>query len=127
MTDRVRMLRAGLAAGAVLPAVLAAQLAMAQNSTFGEIATDLAGQVTNFGQLVGVIGMLIGLAMLVMSAVKFRAYSTNPNDPNASLSGAVGWLLAGAALVALPEYLGVGVTSLFGGSAGPGGFTNPLN
>ena len=129
-------LRAWLSAAAMLPALLAAQMAIAQGSpgspstsgqrTFGTIADDLTGQVTEFGNLVGVIGMLVGLAMLVMSAVKFRAYSTNPNDPNASLAGSVGWLIAGAALVALPEFLGVGIRSLFGVSATGGGFTSPV-
>ena len=71
--------------------------------------------------------MLIGLAMLVMAGVKFRAYSTNPQDPQASLSGSIGWLLAGVALVALPEFMGVGITSVFGDSASAGNFTNPLS
>ncbi len=117
------MTRPGLLA--VLPLLWATASAAQQTRNFGQIADSLTGQVTSFGNLVGVVGMLAGLAMLVMAAVKFRAYSNN--DPQATLTGSVGWLVAGILLVALPEFMGVGVTSLFGEGNAPGNFRNPLS
>ncbi len=117
--------------GGWLPAGLISSFALAgpagaQSENLGQIATGLTTQITQIGNLVGVGGMLIGLAMLVMSGVKFRAWSTNPQDPHASFGGAVGWLIAGVALVALPEFMGVGVSTLFGDDGQAGNFVNPL-
>ena len=108
---------------AVLPVAARSQ------DNLGDVADTLTAQISNFGQLVGAVAVLVGIGMLVMCAVKFRAYSTNPQDPSASLGGAVGWLIAGAALVAIPEFLDVGVTSLFGDTATQGTFSgdNLLN
>lgn len=86
----------------------------------GDVANTLTGQITDFGRLIGATAVLVGIGMLIMSAIKFRAYSTNPQDPSASVGGAVGWLLAGAALVGIPEFLDIGVTSLFGTDATQG-------
>ena len=122
------MTRIGWLSGSLTAAgFLAGSSAAQQSQNFGQIADNLTGQVTSFGNLVGVVGMLIGLAMVVMAGVKFRAYSTNPQDPHASLGGSVGWLAAGVALVALPEFMGVGITSLFGDDASAGNFQNPLS
>ena len=93
--------------------------ALAQQD-LGDVANTLTGQITDFGQLIGATAVLVGIGMLIMSAIKFRAYSTNPQDPSASVGGAVGWLLAGAALVGIPEFLDIGVTSLFGSDATTG-------
>lgn len=122
------MARIGWLYGSLMSAGFLAGPAAAQGSrNFGSIAQNLTGQVTEFGNLVGVVGMLIGLAFVVMAGVKFRAYSTNPQDPSASLGGSIGWLAAGVALVALPEFMGVGITSLFGGDGQAGNFQNPLS
>ena len=93
--------------------------ALAQQD-LGDVANTLTGQITDFGNLIGATAVLVGIGMLIMSAIKFRAYSTNPQDPSASVGGAVGWLLAGAALVGIPEFLDIGVTSLFGSDATQG-------
>ncbi len=115
------------AQGATAAIAVPASAASAQdNQNFGQIASGLTSQIGEFGALVGVIAAVIGLAMLVISGVKFRAYSTNPQDPSASVSGAVGWLLAGVALAALPETLGVGVTSLFGDGAEVGNLSGKV-
>ena len=112
----------GLSAIAVM---LAAPALAQEQRDLGEIAKSLTGQITNIGTLIGVTGMGIGLAMLVMSALKLRALSNN--DHQATLGGVIGLLVAGIALVALPEFMGVGVTSLFGAGTEAGGFSNPLS
>ncbi|MDE0531186.1 MAG: hypothetical protein OXI01_07020 [Albidovulum sp.] len=115
-------------AGIVLVASLAAASARAQNN-IGDVASGLTTQIGEFGTLFGALAVVVGVAMVLMSGIKFRAYSTNPQDPSASLGGAAGWLIAGAALVAIPELLDVGITSLFGDTAEVGNFqgTNVLN
>ncbi|MCY4006150.1 MAG: hypothetical protein OXE84_04880 [Rhodobacteraceae bacterium] len=81
----------------------------------GDVAGRLNSQIGDIGTLLGAVATVIGVGMLIMSGVKFRAYSTNPQDPNASLGGSIGWLLAGSALVAIPTFLDVGVATLFDG------------
>ena len=111
--------------GGLAAALLWAVPATAQDRDLGGVAEALTTQVQQIGNLVGVIAMLGGLAMLAVSAVKFRAFSNN--DPQATLGGSVGWALAGVALVAFPEFMGVGIISLFGAGTSAGGFTNPLS
>ena len=111
--------------GGLAAALLWAGSAAAQDRDLGDVAEGLTGQIQAMGNLVGVVGMLLGLAMLVVSGVKFRAFSNN--DPQATLGGSVGWAVAGVALVALPEFMGVGILSLFGEGSSAGGFTNPLS
>ena len=81
----------------------------------GDVAGRLNSQIGDIGTLLGAVATVIGVGMLIMSGVKFRAYSTNPQDPNASLGGSIGWLLAGSELGAIPTFLDVGVATLFDG------------
>ncbi len=109
---------AGIATGHVLalPSIVWAQ------ENLGAVANRVTSQMGDFGALLGAIATVIGVGMLVMAGVKFRAYSTNPQDPSASLGGSVGWMVAGAALVAIPTFLDVGVATLFGAGGEQGTF-----
>ncbi len=102
------------------PASAAALPALAQQQNLGEVASTVTGQIGALGQFVGAGAVFVGVIMLVMAAVKFRAYSSNPQDPSASITGACGFAAAGAALIAFPELMGVGVTTLFGGDSATG-------
>ncbi len=61
----------------------------------GDVANTPTGQITDPGQLIGATAVLVGIGMPIMSAIKFRACSTNSQDPSASVGGAAGWLAAG--------------------------------
>ena len=104
-------------------AAIAALPVLAQDQNLGEVAATVTGQFEAIGRFVGALAVLIGVGMIVMAIIKFRAYSSNPADPSASLSGAIGWTLCGAAAIALPEFMGVGVTTLFGDEAAQGELT----
>ncbi len=98
--------------------MLVAPLVHAQSSQdFGSIADNLRGQLSNFGQLVGGVSALAGICLAMISMVKFRNYSSNPQDPNNKLSSVLAYLIVGVALIGLPELLDVGITSLFGGGS----------
>jgi len=108
------------------PAVLFAQGANAQPSSgssqtgslaspdFASMASDMGGQVLSLSVLMTVIAFIMGVMMVIGGLYKFKKHSDNRGDP--SSSPAVGLMLVflGAALVALPELMGVGVTTIFG-------------
>ena len=81
---------------------------------FGNLADNASGQVGNFINLLGLLATLIGITLVVVSILKFKGYSNNAQDPNNKLGGAIGFGLAGLSMIALPEFAGVGVFSLFG-------------
>ena len=91
----------------------------AQSQDFGSLADNLRSQLTNFGQLAGAIAAFGGLCMCMLCLMKLRQYSTNPQDPNTKLGSVIVYGIVGATLVALPEFMDVGITSLFGGGSSP--------
>ena len=98
-----------------LPALLfVAGTATAQNRDIGDVAEGIAGQFTQLISFVGSLVMVIGVIFAVVSFLKFRAYTANPSDPQNTIKGAIGYLVAGAACLALPEMLNIGVSSLLG-------------
>lgn len=105
-----------LTAGALLASVGSA---LAQQN-FGGVADTVTEQFSNFGALLGGAASLLGLGFCLLSIAKFKGYSANPQDPNNKLTTAVGMLAAGVSLIALPAFMGVGVTSLFGDGAATG-------
>lgn len=100
---------------AVAGLAMSSGMAIAQN--VGEIATDLRSQVTNLTSLLTVIAFIVGVGLAVAGVFKFYKNTQNPNDPSASTSSAFILIFAGAALVAIPALLGVGITTVFGSGA----------
>ena len=89
----------------------------AQVSNIGDVAAGLQAQAGNIADLIGAAAFILGIALAVAGLLKFRQHSLNPNDPSARLSTAFTLVFVGAALVAIPTTLGVGVGSLFGTGA----------
>lgn len=89
----------------------------AQVSDIGDMASGLQTQAGNIGDLIGAAAFLLGIALGIIGLLKFRQHAQNPNDPSARLSAAFTLVFVGAALVAIPTTLGVGVNSLFGTGA----------
>ena len=100
-----------------IAASLHASGAGAQVSNIGDVASGLQSQAGNIGDLIGAAAFLLGIALGIIGLLKFRQHAQNPNDPSARLSAAFTLLFVGAALVAIPTTLGVGVNSLFGTGA----------
>ena len=117
----MRTIRIFLPALTAAALVLTGDAALAQN--FGDVADEVTGQIGQFGNLLGAAATLIGVGLSILGVIKFRAYSANPQDPQNRLTTAIGIVAAGVCLIAVPEFLDVGVTSLFGGTTTTGDFT----
>ncbi|MEW5423985.1 hypothetical protein [Amorphus sp. 3PC139-8] len=102
--------------GAAVAMVLTAPtVAMAQNQTLGDIAKNI--QSNTLGPVSDAIAgtsFLLGVVFAILGTMKFRAHSQNPNDPNAKLSSAIVMVAVAACLIAIPEVLGVGISTIFG-------------
>lgn len=104
-----------LAVTAVAILALSPSLALAQSADAGAIFDSLKGQTTQLSELVSVAAFVIGVGLAIAGLLKFKANSANPNDPSNKLSTAFMLVFVGAAMVALPTLLGVGVGTIFGG------------
>ena len=83
----------------------------------GQVAENIAGQGAQVANMIGVGVFIVGLVVGAVTINKLVQNGKNPNDPSNSMGNIVKMGLAAAALMALPETLGVGVTSLFGSGA----------
>ena len=101
------------AAAAAFMAVAWSSAAFA-NKDLGDVAGGIKTQLANVGDMIGAIAFLIGIILVILSLMKFKAHSEN--DPQAKMSTAVVMLLVGASMIALPTLAGVGITSIFGDS-----------
>ncbi len=90
---------------------------LAQITDIGDMASGLQDQVGDIADLIGAFAFLLGICLGMIGLLKFRQHSQNPNDPSARLSTAFTLVFVGAALVAIPTTLGVGIGSLFGNGA----------
>lgn len=89
-------------------------VAVAQVADIGDMASGLQAQAGDIADLIGAAAFLLGICIAIVGLMKFRQHSQNPNDPSARLSTAFTLVFVGAALVAVPTTLGVGIGSLFG-------------
>ena len=96
--------------------LVAGAIAAQPTQDFGSLADNLRSQLSNFGQLAGGVAALAGICMSILCLFKFRQYNANPQDPNNKLSTVLAYGIVGATLIALPEFMDVGITSLFGGA-----------
>ena len=83
----------------------------------GTVMSSLSGQMTIASTLITIIAFVSGVVMAIIGILKFKAYSQNPNDPQAKLSSAFVYIFAGAAMVALPSTIMTGVATFFGTNA----------
>lgn len=87
---------------------------LAQVNNIGDMASELQSQVGDIADLIGAAAFLLGIGIALLGLLKFRQHAVNPNDPSARLSTAFTLIFVGAAMVAIPTTLGVGIGSLFG-------------
>ncbi len=118
-------------------AVTVAALTLVAGDASAQAVTDVKGvsgkvgeQLIALGSLAGIVAFLSGFVFGIMGFMKLKANAANPNDPSNKISTGFILIFVGAALIAVPTVMGVGVGSIFGGG-GPntsltgngGGFT----
>jgi hypothetical protein len=110
--------------------VMSSTLASAQVTDITTMTGQLNGQLNAVASLAGMIAFLTGFVFGIMGFMKLKANAANPNDPSNKVSTAFILIFVGAALIAVPAVMGIGVQSLFGGKGGTsdlsatgGGFT----
>lgn len=94
--------------------LLWANYTLAQVNNIGDMASELQSQVGDIADLIGAAAFILGIGIALLGLLKFRQHAVNPNDPSARLSTAFTLVFVGAAMIAIPTTLGVGIGSLFG-------------
>ncbi|MFG6082205.1 DUF6750 family protein [Paracoccus litorisediminis] len=103
-----------LAAALVAPV----QMAHAQTvSNLGQVADRLSLQGGQIGDFLGIVAAVAGIGVALAGLFKFKAHTANPNDPSNKVSSALTLIFTGAAMVAIPELIGTGVSTIFGSNA----------
>ena len=98
--------------------------AMAQE-TFGDVADRVSGQLGSFGRLALGAMFLAGIGVAAGAAFKFKAHSENAQQ--VPLKVPLFWTIVAAILIAIPTFLAVGQSSLFGDANGAQVEDNPLD
>ena len=108
----------------------AAGAAQAQTKDIAGVSGKVGEQLIALGSQAGIVAFLAGFVFGIMGFMKLKANAANPNDPSNKVSTGFILIFVGAALIAVPTVMGVGVGSIFG-DGGPnttltkdgGGFT----
>ncbi|MDE2674060.1 MAG: hypothetical protein OXH65_03020 [Paracoccaceae bacterium] len=82
----------------------------------GDLAVNLRGQLGDIGTLVGGISALAGICLSMICLFKLKEYNKNPQDPQNKLSTILVYGIVGVALIGLPEFMDVGLSTLFTGN-----------
>jgi len=101
-------------AGAAAVLALTASGALAQVADVKEVSEKVGTQLEALGSLAGIVAFLAGFVFGIMGFMKLKANAANPNDPSNKVSTGFILIFVGAALIAVPTVMGVGVGSLFG-------------
>ena len=110
--------RTSIALAILATAVLVSPAAYAQSQSLGALATNLStSTISPLANFLASVAFFMGIVVAFVGLMKFRAHSANPNDPSAKLSSAIPLVAVGAAMIAIPTLLGVGVTTIFGDGA----------
>lgn len=112
-----------LSALAALVVGASATGALAQATDLSTMTSQLQGQLKSMATLAGYVSFLAGFVFGIMGFMKLKANAANPQDPSNKVSTAFMLIFVGAALIAVPTVMGIGVTSLFGS----GSTTTDLN
>ena len=105
--------------GAIILSVIAGHVepVWAQQQDLGQVLDRVSSLGRNFYNLIGVVAALLGTGLAGLGLYKCYHARQNPNDPSAKVSTGLLMIFIGSAMIALPEVLGVGITSLFGSGA----------
>ncbi len=106
-----------LAISALALSILADEALAQHVRDFGDIADSVRMQTSLVTVLVTIVAFVIGVGLAMAGLMKFRQHTQNPNDPSAKPGVAFTFILAGAAMVALPALISSGVITVFGTGA----------
>lgn len=114
----IRRIR-GLLATGVLATWAAPAFAQATSSgglgqVLTNVRTDTLGPV---GDFLGGGSFILGVIFAIMAILKLVQNHRNPHDPTSKPAQAIIFGIAAAALIAIPSFLGMGVTTFFGSGA----------
>ncbi|HDZ51505.1 hypothetical protein LCGC14_0112260 [marine sediment metagenome] len=103
-----------ITAVATVALALSAGTAWAQPADVAEVSKTVGTQMIALGSLAGIVAFLAGFVFGIMGFMKLKANAANPNDPSNKVSTGFILIFVGAALIAVPTVMGVGVGSIFG-------------
>lgn len=103
-----------ITAVATVALALSAGTAWAQPADVAEVSKTVGTQMIALGSLAGIVAFLAGFVFGIMGFMKLKANAASPNDPSNKVSTGFILIFVGAALIAVPTVMGVGVGSIFG-------------
>ncbi|QOF75204.1 hypothetical protein IG197_31970 (plasmid) [Aminobacter sp. SR38] len=94
-------------------------MALAQSSGgLGEVLTNVRNDTLGpAGDFLGAASFIIGVVFAMLAINKLVQNHRNPHDPSAKPATAIWFGVAAALFIAVPEFLGMGVTTFFGSGA----------
>ena len=101
-------------ATAAAAASIVAGSAHAQATDVAGVSETVGDQLIALGSLAGIVAFLAGFVFGIMGFMKLKANAANPNDPSNKVSTGFILIFVGAALIAVPTVMGVGIGSIFG-------------
>lgn len=105
------------AAGLVSTVILSLHAVPLAAQDMGDRVVDLTDQFSAIPALLGVLSFIIGIGLIIMGIVKFKTYTSNPNDPSASPTSAGLLLFVGGLAIAIPAVADLGIATLLGQGA----------
>ena len=109
-----KLISNNITAVATVALALSAGTAWAQPADVAEVSKTVGTQMIALGSLAGIVAFLAGFVFGIMGFMKLKANAANPNDPSNKVSTGFILIFVGAALIAVPTVMGVGVGSIFG-------------
>lgn len=86
--------------------------------TFGDIFTEMrTSQLGPAADIMGTISFVLGIAFGIMAVMAMIKRSRNTNDNSVEVGRIIMLSVAAACMVAIPTFLDVGVSSIFGTGA----------
>ncbi|KAB2680250.1 hypothetical protein ACFW0F_22270 [Brucella anthropi] len=113
------MKKAWLQTASVLTATVAYQTAaFAQSGGLGDVLTNVRNDTLGpAGDFLGAAAFIIGVIFALLAINKLVQNQRNPHDPSTRPATAIWYGVAAALFIAVPEFLGMGVTTFFGSGA----------
>ena len=113
-----RLATLALAAGLfaiIAPEVMAQGIQLKSGQTIGQVSNNVANSMTGASRAVAAVCYICAVVMGVVAVFKFKAHSDNPDrEP---IKKPIMYVLVAVMLAAIPETLGVGIGTLWGGAA----------
>lgn len=114
------MMSRGRIFSGILPALLALHPATSHAQAgpgFRDVSEGLTSQLGPISSMITALAFLVGIGLIMIGLSKFKKYAERPQDDASRPLVAIIFVIAGAAVIALPSSISSGVATLFGGDA----------